>query len=93
RPGHKDILPAHPSRASQLRCHLFVQQTQALSVVAACAYVLNDSGLASVALESARATQPGHSFSELLSRALSVGIRPKELGQMLASLAPSPASG
>ena len=28
RPGHKDILPAHPSRASQLRCHLFVQQTQ-----------------------------------------------------------------
>ncbi|WP_207549300.1 hypothetical protein, partial [Mycobacteroides abscessus] len=27
RPGHKDILPAHPSRASQLRCHLFVQQT------------------------------------------------------------------
>ncbi|QIV85338.1 hypothetical protein EXE63_15195 [Mycolicibacterium frederiksbergense] len=27
RPGHTDILPAHPSRASQLRCHLFVQQT------------------------------------------------------------------
>ncbi|WP_207559613.1 hypothetical protein, partial [Mycobacteroides abscessus] len=23
-----DILPAHPSRASQLRCHLFVQQTR-----------------------------------------------------------------
>ncbi|BCP08047.1 hypothetical protein MINTM020_01450 [Mycobacterium paraintracellulare] len=28
-PGHTDILPARPSRASQLRCHLFVQQTQA----------------------------------------------------------------
>src|SRR6185436_8879095 len=28
RPGHKDILPARPSRASQLRCHLSVQQTQ-----------------------------------------------------------------
>src|SRR3954447_23719164 len=26
-PGHTDILPAHPSRASQLRCHLIVQQT------------------------------------------------------------------
>jgi hypothetical protein len=26
RPGHNDILPAHPSWASQLRCHLFVQQ-------------------------------------------------------------------
>ncbi|WP_207550883.1 hypothetical protein, partial [Mycobacteroides abscessus] len=30
RPGHKDILPAHPSRASQLRCHLFVQQTRVI---------------------------------------------------------------
>ncbi|GCA98003.1 hypothetical protein NCCNTM_16380 [Mycolicibacterium sp. NCC-Tsukiji] len=28
RPRHKDILPAHPSRASQLRCHLVVQQTR-----------------------------------------------------------------
>lgn len=27
-PGHKDIHPAHPPGASQLRCHLFVQQTQ-----------------------------------------------------------------
>jgi hypothetical protein len=27
RPGHNDILPAHPTGASQLRCHLFVQQT------------------------------------------------------------------
>jgi hypothetical protein len=27
RPGHKDILPACPPWASQLRCHLFVQQT------------------------------------------------------------------
>lgn len=75
------------------RCTTSGLRVEALSVAAACAYVLNDSGLASVALESARATQPGHSFSELLSRALSVGIRPKALGQMLASLAPSPASG
>jgi hypothetical protein len=25
--GHRDILPAHPNGASQLRCHLFVHQT------------------------------------------------------------------
>ena len=28
RPGHDDILPARPSRASQLRCHPFMQQTR-----------------------------------------------------------------
>jgi hypothetical protein len=27
-PGHFDVLSAHPSRAGQLRCHLFVQQTR-----------------------------------------------------------------
>ncbi|WP_207554259.1 hypothetical protein, partial [Mycobacteroides abscessus] len=27
-PCHGDILPARPCWASQLRCHLFVQQTQ-----------------------------------------------------------------
>ncbi|MBI2699634.1 MAG: helix-turn-helix domain-containing protein, partial [Mycobacterium sp.] len=27
-PGHKDILPGCPCWASQLRCHLFVQQTR-----------------------------------------------------------------
>jgi hypothetical protein len=27
RPGHSDILPAHPPRASGLRCHPFAQQT------------------------------------------------------------------
>ena len=26
-PGHKGILPARPSRATQLRCHLSVRQT------------------------------------------------------------------
>lgn len=31
RPGHKDILPACPRRASQLRCHLFMQQTRILT--------------------------------------------------------------
>ena len=25
--GHSDILPAHPPRASDLRCHLFAEQT------------------------------------------------------------------
>lgn len=30
-PGHKNILPACPRRASQLRCHLFVQQTPEFS--------------------------------------------------------------
>ena len=27
--GHRDILPAHPGGVSQLRCHLFMQQTPA----------------------------------------------------------------
>jgi hypothetical protein len=27
RPRHSDILPASPTRASHLSCHLFVQQT------------------------------------------------------------------
>ena len=31
-PGHLDILSAHPSRASQLRCHLIVQQTRAIEL-------------------------------------------------------------
>src|SRR4051812_9874603 len=35
-PGHTDILPAHPSPASQLRCHLIVQQTPPRG----CSYVL-----------------------------------------------------
>src|SRR3954451_16932950 len=42
-PGHTDILPAHPSRASQLRCHLIVQQTLArvpLAVLRICRRVL-----------------------------------------------------
>ena len=33
-PGHNDVLPARPTGASQLRCHLFVQQT--LCTAASC---------------------------------------------------------
>ncbi|GAB3034131.1 hypothetical protein MBOU_34690 [Mycobacterium bourgelatii] len=29
--GHNDILPARPNGASQLKCHLFVQQTRAIT--------------------------------------------------------------
>jgi hypothetical protein len=32
RPGHNDILPAHPPWASQLRCHLFTQQTRVINL-------------------------------------------------------------
>ncbi len=39
RPGHRNILPAHTGGASQLRSHLFLQQTR----IRACILVLDTS--------------------------------------------------